>query len=201
MLGRFGRKAQPATPLTGRDALLLDLDGVVYTGPGAIPHAVESITRAAGQLRVGYITNNASRTDESVAQHLRELGLRVFTMREVDERGLSAVMADALEVATRHTAGFHLSCDLDWVDPLDAPGVGTPVRGGATYREAHLAMELVSDAGALVAMDVVEINPILDRHNRTAELLAGMGLHLGMDIPGWPPENIEDLAKRFEEHY
>ncbi|WP_169080420.1 HAD-IIA family hydrolase [Microcella alkalica] len=77
MLGRFGRKAQPATPLTGRDALLLDLDGVVYKGPGAIPHAVESITRAAEQLRVGYITNNASRTDESVAQHLRELGLRV----------------------------------------------------------------------------------------------------------------------------
>lgn len=101
---------------------------------------------------------------------VRELGIRVFTMREVDERGLSAVMADALDVATRRTAGVHLSCDLDWVDPGDAPGVGTPVRGGATYREAHLAMEMASDAGALVAMDLVEVNPILDRRNGTAEL-------------------------------
>lgn len=75
MLGRRPRPAPP-TPLTGRDALLLDLDGVVYTGPGAIPHAIESINRAAESLRVGYITNNASRTDASVAEHLRELGLR-----------------------------------------------------------------------------------------------------------------------------
>lgn len=73
MLGR----RTTSSPLEGRDALLLDLDGVVYAGPGAIPHAVESITRAARQLRVGYITNNASRTDESVAAHLRELGLAV----------------------------------------------------------------------------------------------------------------------------
>ena len=101
---------------------------------------------------------------------IRELGVTAFTMREVDERGLGAVMADALDVATRHTGGLHLSCDADWVDPGDAPGVGTPVRGGATYREAHLAMELVSDAGAMVAMDVVEVNPILDRLNGTAEL-------------------------------
>lgn len=101
---------------------------------------------------------------------IRELGVRAFTMREVDERGLGAVMADALEIATRDTGGLHLSCDADWVDPGDAPGVGTPVRGGATYREAHLAMELVSDAGAMVAMDVVEVNPILDRLNGTAEL-------------------------------
>jgi len=91
-------------------------------------------------------------------------------MRDVDERGLKAVMADALAVASRGTAGVHVSCDVDWIDPSDAPGVGTPVRGGATYREAHLAMELVSDAGLLVGMDVVEVNPVLDRHNRTAEL-------------------------------
>jgi arginase len=108
--------------------------------------------------------------DPPERERVRELGVRVFTMREVDERGLSAVMADALEIATRHTGGLHLSCDADWVDPRDAPGVGTPVRGGATYREAHLAMELVSDAGAMVAMDLVEVNPILDRLNGTAEL-------------------------------
>ena len=103
-------------------------------------------------------------------RRIRELGVTAFTMRDVDERGLKAVMADALAVASRGTAGVHVSCDVDWIDPSDAPGVGTPVRGGATYREAHLAMELVSDAGLLVGMDVVEVNPVLDRHNRTAEL-------------------------------
>jgi arginase len=108
--------------------------------------------------------------DPPERERVRALGVRVFTMREVDERGLSAVMADAIGVATRHTGGLHLSCDADWVDPGDAPGVGTPVRGGATYREAHLAMELVSDSGAMVAMDLVEVNPILDRLNGTAEL-------------------------------
>ena len=70
------------------------------------------------------------------------------------------------------TGGVHVSCDADWVDPAEAPGVGTPVRGGATLREAHLAMEIVHDSGATVAMDLVEINPILDRQNHTAELCA-----------------------------
>lgn len=108
--------------------------------------------------------------DPPERQRIRDLGVTAFTMRDVDERGLKAVMADALAVASRGTAGVHVSCDVDWIDPSDAPGVGTPVRGGATYREAHLAMELVSDAGLLVGMDVVEVNPVLDRHNRTAEL-------------------------------
>ena len=96
--------------------------------------------------------------------------LAAFTMRDIDERGLRAVMSDAIEIASRGTGGIHVSCDADWVDPAEAPGVGTPVRGGATMREAHLAMEMVSDTGALVGMDLVEINPILDRHNHTAEL-------------------------------
>jgi arginase len=101
---------------------------------------------------------------------IRESGVRAFTMRDIDERGLRAVMSDALEIATRGTGGLHVSCDADWVDPAEAPGVGTPVRGGATMREAHLAMEMIHDSGALVGMDLVEINPILDRHNHTAEL-------------------------------
>jgi arginase len=79
-------------------------------------------------------------------------------------------MADALAIATNGTGGVHVSFDLDWIDPSDAPGVGTPVPGGATLREAHLAMELLHDAARVVSMDVVEVNPILDRHNRTAEL-------------------------------
>ncbi|MDF1501701.1 arginase [Roseisolibacter sp. H3M3-2] len=101
---------------------------------------------------------------------IRELGIRAFTMRDIDERGLRAVMTDAIEITMRGTGGIHVSCDADWVDPSEAPGVGTPVRGGATLREAHLAMEIVADAHAMLSMDLVEINPILDRHNHTAEL-------------------------------
>ena len=99
-------------------------------------------------------------------------GLHAFTMRDIDERGLRAVMNEAVAIASRGTGGIHVSCDADWIDPREAPGVGTPVRGGATLREAHLAMEIIHDSGALLAMDLVEINPILDRQNHTAELAA-----------------------------
>ncbi|HTX35563.1 MAG TPA: arginase [Bryobacteraceae bacterium] len=107
--------------------------------------------------------------------HVRESGVRAFTMREIDERGLRAVMEDAIRLATAGTAGFHLSLDMDFVDPRDAPGVGTPVRGGATYREAHLAMEMICDstiggAKAMLSMEAVEVNPVIDEVNRTADL-------------------------------
>jgi arginase len=91
-------------------------------------------------------------------------------MREIDERGLQKVMADAIAIASSGTAGFHLSLDLDYVDPAHAPGVGTPVRGGATYREAHLAMEMINDSGGMVSMEAVEVNPVFDEANRTADL-------------------------------
>jgi arginase len=102
--------------------------------------------------------------------HVRESGIRAFTMRDIDERGLRAVMEEAIRVASDGTAGFHLSVDMDFVDPQDAPGVGTPVRGGATYREAHLAMEMICDSGQMLAMEVVEVNPVIDEVNRTADL-------------------------------
>ncbi len=102
--------------------------------------------------------------------HVRESGVHAFTMRDIDERGLRSVMAQAMDLATRGTAGFHLSLDLDYVDPADAPGVGTPVRGGATYREAHLAMEMICDSNGMVSMEAVEVNPVFDEVNRTAEL-------------------------------
>jgi len=102
--------------------------------------------------------------------HVRESGVRAFTMREIDERGLRAVMDDAIRLATAGTAGLHLSLDMDFVDPRDAPGVGTPVRGGATYREAHLAMEMICDSAAMVSLEVVEVNPVIDEVNRTADL-------------------------------
>jgi arginase len=112
--------------------------------------------------------------DPAEREHARLFGLRMFTMREIDERGLRDVMREAIEIATRGTVGFHVSCDADWIDPTEAPGVGTPVRGGATYREGHLAMELVADTGKLVSMDMVEINPVLDEMNRTADLCVGL---------------------------
>jgi arginase len=108
-------------------------------------------------------------------EHIRDWGITAFTMRDIDERGIAAVMRDALEIAGRGTAGVHVSLDMDWLDPIDAPGVGTAVRGGATYREAHTAMEIVADRDEhLFSLDVVEVNPVLDRHNRTAELAVGL---------------------------
>jgi len=102
--------------------------------------------------------------------HVRESGVKAFTMRDIDERGLRAVMDEALKIVTNGTEGVHLSLDMDYVDPQYAPGVGTPVRGGATYREAHLAMEMICDSGKMVSMEVVEVNPVIDEVNRTADL-------------------------------
>ncbi len=108
--------------------------------------------------------------DQLEKPHVRNSGVRAFTMRDIDERGLRAVMKDALRIVTEDAAGFHLSLDMDVVDPHEAPGVGSPVRGGLTYREAHLAMELICDSGAMVSMEVVEVNPVIDERNRTALL-------------------------------
>ena len=85
-------------------------------------------------------------------------------------------MHEAIEIASDGPAGFHLSLDMDYVDPSDAPGVGTPVRGGGTYREAHLAMEMIAQSGRLLGLDLVEVNPILDSHNVTAELAVEFAL-------------------------
>ena len=108
--------------------------------------------------------------DELERANIKRAGIHAFTMRDIDERGLRAVMDQAIALATDGTAGFHLSLDMDFVDPEYAPGVGTPVRGGATYREAHLAMELICDSGHMLSMELVEVNPVLDQFNRTAEL-------------------------------
>lgn len=101
---------------------------------------------------------------------LREQQIRVFTMTDIDQCGMSRVMEQAVEVASLASHGIHLSLDMDSLDPREAPGVGTPVRGGLTYREAHLAMEVIAASGHMVSMDAVEVNPILDRENATAQL-------------------------------
>jgi arginase len=118
--------------------------------------------------------------DQMERPHVADSGVRAFTMRDIDERGMRAVMAEAIQAASQGTAGFHLSLDMDFVDPQDAPGVGTPVRGGVTYREAHLAMEMICDSSRMVSIEVVEVNPVIDEVNRTADLaveliMSGLG--------------------------
>jgi len=101
---------------------------------------------------------------------LREAGVNVFSMEKIDRVGLYNALGPAIEAASRGTDGIYLSLDLDALDPLYAPGVGTPVDGGFTYREAHMACEMIAETGKLVGMDVVEVNPILDHSNQTAIL-------------------------------
>lgn len=108
--------------------------------------------------------------DQRERDIIRESGVTAFTMRDIDERGLTSVMEKAIAIANNRTQGFHVSLDMDSVDPDEAPGVGTPVRGGMTYREAHLAMETICDCTRMLSMEVVEVNPVFDEANRTALL-------------------------------
>jgi len=114
--------------------------------------------------------------DAHEKENIRKAGVEVFTMRDIDERGLRAVLEEALRMAGRGTAGYHISLDMDWIDPEDAPGVGTPVWGGATYREAHLAMEIIADHGRMMSFEIVEVNPVIDEHNQTADLAVELSL-------------------------
>lgn len=107
--------------------------------------------------------------DETEKQIVRASKTHVFTMKEIDRLGIAAVMERAIALASRGTGGFHVSWDLDVCDPGVAPGVGTPVKGGLSYRESHVAMEMVAESGKLTSLDVVELNPTLDIRNTTAE--------------------------------
>lgn len=105
---------------------------------------------------------------------VKKSGVRVFTMKEIDRRGIGAVMDEALSIVTKDTDGFAVTLDADYLDPYECPGVATPVRGGADYREAHLAMEMVADTNKMVSFEITEINPILDVQNKTA--------HFGVEL-------------------
>jgi arginase len=107
--------------------------------------------------------------DAGERQRLKRSGIQVFTMPHLDELGIAAVARQALD-RLRHVSRIHVSLDMDSLDPREAPGVGTPVRGGLSYREAHLLMEILGDSGRVHSLDIVEINPILDDQNQTAEL-------------------------------
>lgn len=108
--------------------------------------------------------------DEGEKQILLDSEVTVFTISDIDEYGIREVILQALEIVSNGTDGVHLSFDMDVMDPDEAPGVGTPVRGGLTYREAHLALELIAQMGIISSLDVTEVNPILDIRNKSAEL-------------------------------
>jgi arginase len=116
--------------------------------------------------------------DPGERERIRESSVTAYTMSDVDERGMSAVVDDALDVAAAGVEGIHVSVDLDFLDPKEAPGVGTPVRGGASYREAHSALEAVAELDerhdVLRSIEFVEVNPILDERNETARLATGL---------------------------
>jgi arginase len=108
--------------------------------------------------------------DSGERELIAQLGIRFITMREIDERGMNACMGEAITIASQASGGYAVTFDVDALDPGDAPGSGTLVRGGLTYREAHLAMEKIADAGGMRSLEVVEINTALDINNKTAEL-------------------------------
>jgi len=114
---------------------------------------------------------------------VRDSHVNVFTMKDIDRQGIASVVEQAVNLACNGTAGFHVSFDLDVCDPTIAPGVGTPVKGGLNYREAHMVMEIVADSGLLTSLDLVEVNPTLDVRNTTAQLGTELALSaLGMKI-------------------
>ncbi len=112
--------------------------------------------------------------DEQEREMLHRSKITVFTISDIDKRGMKEVVNEAIRLASQGTDGIHVSFDIDVIDPAEAPGVGTPIAGGITYREAHLAMEMIADSGLLISMDMVEVNPILDYQNKTAELAVGL---------------------------
>ena len=114
--------------------------------------------------------------DPGERKMIRDLGVKVFTMRDIDERGIKSVMSEALDIIQKDTAGFHVSFDLDGMDPAVAPGVGTAVPGGLTFREGHLAMELVADTQKMLSYEIVELNPILDNSSISAKAAVAMTL-------------------------
>jgi arginase len=137
-------------------------------------HGARELTQISGFSPKVYpedcVLIGARSIDPEETVTLKNSGIRVVTMRELDERGMSAVMDEAIWWASRRTVGFHVSVDMDFVDPYYAPGVGTPVQGGPTYRESHLAMEEIADSGKMLSFELAKVNPVLDNANRTAEL-------------------------------
>jgi arginase len=151
---------------------------------GRTPDALASIGGFAPKvLPANTVLVGVRNLDAREKTAVRSSGAHVFTMKDIDRQGIATVVEQAIARATDGTAGIHVSFDLDACDPTIAPGVGTPVKGGLEYREAHMLMEMLADAGCLLALDLVEVNPVLDVQNTTAVLAAELAASaLGMKI-------------------
>jgi arginase len=150
---------------------------------GREPAELAAIGFAPSVLPAHTVLIGIRNLDEEEKAQVRASGVHVFTMKDIDRDGIAAVATRAIALASDGTGGVHLSFDMDVCDPTIAPGVGTPVKGGLNYREAHLLMEMVADSRRLVALDLVEVNPTLDIRNATAELGAELALSaLGKNI-------------------
>ncbi|MEO8482898.1 MAG: arginase [Acidobacteriota bacterium] len=151
---------------------------------GDQPAELATIGRGSPKVRPEHtVLLGVRNLDALEKERIRTSRVHVFTMRDIDREGIAAIMARALHLAGADTIGVHVSFDLDVCDPTIAPGVGTPVKGGLNYREAHFVMEAVADSGRLMALDLVEVNPILDAQNQTATLATELALSaMGMRI-------------------
>jgi arginase len=143
---------------------------------GREPHELSSIGEPVSLEPDHTVLVGIRNLDEREKAVIRESGVHVFTIKDIDRDGIASVAERAIALATRGTGGIHVSLDLDACDPMFAPGVGTPVKGGLDYREAHTLMELFADSGRLIALDLVEVNPTLDIRNTTAELATELAL-------------------------
>lgn len=165
----FDAHADMNTPETTPSGNIHGMPLAAVLGYGA--QALTHIEGFAPKLDPRYCAHIGARdVDQGERDLIRQLGLRFFTMREIDERGMSACIDDAIAIAQRAPGGYCVTLDVDALDPGVAPGSGTVVRGGLTYRESHLAMEKIAEAGGMRSLEVVEINTALDSNNRTAEL-------------------------------
>ena len=155
------------TPETSRSGNVHGMPLATLMGKG--PDELVNVGRPGSKLAAEDVVLIGIRDlDKKEKARLKESGISVYTMRDIDERGMSAVTAEALEKLV-HRKRIHVSLDVDVLDPMEAPGVGTPVPGGLTYREAQLLMEILADSQKVSSMDIVEINPILDHQNKTAK--------------------------------
>ncbi len=181
----FDAHGDANTPETTPSGNIHGMPLAVVLGRGA-KELVEVGGFAAGQARIdpGRVALIGVRSvDEYERGILKELGVAVFTMENIDRRGIHAVTKEAIEVASLGAETFHVSFDVDVLDPAVAAGVGTPSRGGLTYREAHTAMELVAESGRLCSFEMAEVNPVLDVRNSTAEVAVELiGSALGKRI-------------------
>ncbi len=173
----FDAHGDANTPETTPSGNIHGMSLAIVLGMGD-PDLVQLGGRAPKVLARNTVVIGVRDLDAGERENLKRSGATVYTMRDLDERGMRDVVDEAIRIAGDGTAGVHLSLDLDVVDPEDAPGTGTPVWGGITYREAHLAMELIADRAPIAAVDLVEVNPVLDTQNMTGVLAAELAQSL-----------------------